>query len=105
MAEADLSKIVNLIMENPGLIEQIKKLGASDGGNDASSSVEQSNAPDETTDTAPKLPTYEEKRQNTHSSKRKELLYAIKPYLSSERGKAIETMLSLADILDMMKTR
>jgi hypothetical protein len=28
MAETDLSKIVNLIMENPKLIEEIKNLGA-----------------------------------------------------------------------------
>ena len=33
MAEADLSKIVNLIMENPKLIEQIKNLASQNSEN------------------------------------------------------------------------
>lgn len=105
MAEADLSKIINLIMENPTLIEQIKGLAAK--SDEEKLTVAEENPPEvesKTDYTPPSAATYEE--ANTHPrSRRKNLLYAIKPYLSSERGKAIETMLSIADILDMIKTR
>lgn len=104
MAESDLSKIVNLIMENPALIEQIKQLGASsETANEAPAQKTIPEPPEESGGTQEGLATYQEKPQG--NSKRRELLYAIKPYLSNERGKAIETILSIADIIDMMKTR
>ena len=48
-------------------------------------------------------PTYahtEQKRSN-----RSQLLCAFKPYVSGERAKAIDSMLAIADILDMMRAR
>ena len=105
MADTDLSKIVSLIMENPTLIEEIKALAKK--GNDAPDEAisEAEREPDsETTFTPQAGATYEEKRSNGNS-RRKNLLYAIKPYVSDERSRAIETMISIADILDMMKTR
>ncbi len=99
MAEADISKIVGLIMQNPDLIEQIKNLAGSEseksevspseeGGEEVSVPIE---AP------APK--------EVGTKSRRRELLSALKPYLSEERSHAIDAMMSISDILDMVKTR
>ena len=105
MAEADLSKIISLIMENPSLIEQIKALTVKEGNSPEEQSIETKNEPAEgVTYTPPEAATYEEKKPFGHS-RRKNLLYAIKPYVSGERSRAIETIVSIADILDMMKTR
>ena len=38
-----------------------------------------------------------------HRARRGELLRALKPYVSSERSKAIESMISITEILDMMR--
>ena len=102
MAEADLSKIVGLIMENPDLIEQIKGLSQKTESAEGEKEIEASESNSQNTDT-------EIVKANTEISdkrvRRKELLHALKAYVSEERGRAIESMLSIADILDMMKTR
>ena len=95
MAEQDLSKIINLIMENPDIIERIKNLGKDESADGKDEVI------------APPTDSGEEKEiaPQKKPSRRRELIYALKPYLSDERGRAIETMLSIADVLDMMKTR
>ena len=104
MAENDLSKIVGLIMENPQLMEEIRNI--TEAHNEASES-EKPKIEAESVTTEPKkanVPeraTYEPKRD----SKRTELLRALKPYLSEERGQAIESMLTIADILSVMRER
>ena len=105
MAEQDLSRIVSLIMENPDLIAQIKALGESNT---------------EEKETAPRATDIrsspEEKIEKTsigiekgsdgiEKKRRKELLCALKPYVSEKRSHAIDSMISIADILDMMKSR
>lgn len=90
MAEADLSKIVNLIMENPSLVEQISNLAK--GSEDKPPAEE----------TIAESPvTAELKEQNPRKLHRSQLIGAMKPYLSPERRKAVETMLSIMDILDI----
>ena len=99
MAEQDLSKIINLIMENPDIIERIKNLGKDENKEGESEFI----AP-----TEQKAGQKGEEKEITpppKHSRRRELIYALKPYLSDERGRAIETMLSITDVLDMMKTR
>ena len=44
-----------------------------------------------------------EEIKKAEGAPRKELLCALKPYVSSERAHAIDTMLSIIDVLDMMK--
>ncbi len=100
MAEADLSKIVGLIMENPELIKQIKGLADASG--------------ESTPETKAAEPTVKEAAAEKSEpvyinagrakSSRKDLLCALKPYVSSERAKAIDTMLSISDVLELMKT-
>ena len=105
MAETDLSKIVNLIMENPKLIEEIKNLGAGESKTEEEAKSEESaevkQAEEATSETAATVTSNE----STARIRRRELLSALKPYVSEGRGKAIDSMMSIADILDMMRTK
>lgn len=102
----DLSKVIGLIMENPALIEQISSLARQ-------SSTEQKieEPPKATEEVAVLKEDTEPKAEPTYSpiisqrNNRAQLLGALKPYVSKERAKAIDSMISIADILDMMKAR
>ena len=96
----DLSKVVNLIMENPHLIEEISKLAKS-----GTASEEKAEASEETAPEQPPPPSATYVSGDTVGSRRSELLSAMKPYLSKERAKAIDSMITIADILGMMKGR
>lgn len=100
MAEPDLSKIVNLIMENPEIIEQIKKLGEEKG--EIKEEPETSEAENPKEDTEAVKVSYGIS-ENPNKMRRKDLFSALKPYVSEERGRAMDTMMSIADILDMMR--
>ena len=101
MAEADLSKIVNIIMENPSLVEEIRSLAAKDTSGETEGTREVSQ--EEVGEAAPAPPTYDKGDGRAARQRRATLLSALKPYISPERGKAIETMIGLADALDLMK--
>lgn len=104
MAETDLSKIVNLIMENPKLIEEIKNLGAKENATESegvSITPEEEVPPQKEAE----APASAELKENVNRLRRKDLLSALKPYVSEERSKAIDSMMSIADILDMMRTK
>ena len=101
----DISKVVGIIMQNPQLIEQIASLAK--GQNEvaeAKPTVEEtieSKADSEpvSADITTSTPVISERLN------RAQLLGALKPYVSKERAKAIDSMISIADILDMMRTR
>lgn len=97
MGEADLSKIVGLIMENPSLIAEIKALA--EGGE---KEVEK---PSEVKAAEPAVEAVSLSGAPPARSKRRELLSALKPYLSEERCKAVDQMISLGEILDMMRNK
>ena len=107
----DISKIISVIMQNPGLIEEIKNLsGASieqkntelpDTAMPTESSGEISESISAPASTVPQQHT----QANTKRSNRQKLLTAFKPYVSGERSRAIDSMLSIADIIDAMKAR
>ncbi len=101
----DIGRIVGLIMENPALIEQISNLARSTEKTDEvikdpeqTAAVEEANTPV----AAPEPATY---NQHSDSYNRQRLLGALKPYVSEERAKAIDSMISIAEILDMMRAR
>ena len=94
----DISRIISVLMENPELIEQISALAA------------------EKKEEAPTPAPPEEERTETVSasakpeassihSRREQLLSALKPYLSDERQKAIDSMMTFADILDAVRRK
>jgi hypothetical protein len=105
MADNDLGKIVNLIMQNPELIEQIKRLGEKDADSENASEYVSVDKKGE-----PSVPREESvatvgTEKTGERSRRRELLCALKPYVSEQRGRAIDSMMSIADILDVMRTK
>ena len=91
-------------MENPDIIAKIKELAADSSEKDGSASVNSQ----VTEEAAPVVnPTSDENSYSKLQSKkrRRELLTALKPYVKSERAKAIDTMLSVIDVIDVMKER
>ena len=100
----DISKVIGIIMENPALIEQISNLAKQH----KESPTEQEQA-EETAEAVQQkdvpviAPTYSSNMQSRGN--RAQLLGALKPYVSEERAKAIDSMISIADILEMMRAR
>ena len=92
MSQPDISKIVGLIMENPSLIEEIRALAGE----------ENESKEEAKTESAAFVPPPE---KSGSASKRRELLGALKPYLSEERSRAVDKMLSFTDILEMMRSK
>ena len=104
----DISKIIGIIMENPDIIEKIKSLA------DENSESQPAEANAEALPSAKKETKEVSEAVNAESAtygktqakkRRRELLSALKPYVRSERAKAIDTMLSVIDVLDVMKVR
>ena len=89
----DVSKIVELIMQNPDIIDRIKALK---NESEAGGKVDTTENPKPAADTS----VLHKKRC---PSKRSALLCALKPYLSEKRGKAIDTILSVIEVLDLIK--
>ena len=110
-ATPDISKVISVIMENPKLIEEIQSLVKSSGKRDEEV-VEEEAVTDKpvieetksdsvvTTSSTPTASPVFSLRQN-----RAKLLSALKPYVSTERAKALDSFMSIADILDMMRAR
>ena len=101
----DIGRVVQLIMENPQLIAQISNLAKQNDLQKTDEPAEEAEKAEEAVQTGAQStqPTYahtEQKRSN-----RSQLLCAFKPYVSGERAKAIDSMLAIADILDMMRAR
>ncbi len=115
----DLSGIVNLILSNPKLIEEIREMA--NRKNDAS---DMTTAAPQTPDT----PLAERAAESTddsaekgddgasestavfaagakaHRESRARLFSALKPYLSEERRRAVDSMQQIADLIDVFKS-
>ena len=99
----DIGKLIQMIMSNPTLVEEISKLGSSGGKKDESEPLIEATASEPvqvSTSAEPVIAPLSPGR-----AKRTQLLGALKPYVSTERAKAIDSMISVAEILDMMKAR
>ena len=111
MAEADLSKIVNIILENPKLVEEIRNTVAKSEVEDKTSEPRDIIASEEETahnesEAQASVPVFEENTyKDSRSKRRNDLLRAMRPYVSEERGKAIESMITIADILFAIKEK
>ena len=105
MADSDLSRIVNLIMENPALIEQIKELANGTGGDETKDKIP-NNSDHALIDSAEAQEDYVQTGAlASPRDRRRELLCALKPYVSEKRSHAIDSMLSIVDILDVMRSK
>ncbi len=99
----DISKVVNLIMENPELIASIKSILGKEKA-EAAESNDESEAAEKEAKEAEVIATVAEPEPKTDTrGRRNALLRALKPYVSGERAKAIDTMMSLADVMDIIK--
>ena len=94
----DISRIISVLMENPELIEQISALAAE------KKEEEPTPAPPEEERTETVSASAKPEASSIHS-RREQLLSALKPYLSDERQKAIDSMMTIADIFDMMREK
>lgn len=102
----DIGKVIGLIMENPELVEQIsslaKQIPASKDETEEEIEIKSDTSQENTDTVTTNLPTYPAPQAKTN---RAQLLCALKPYVSKDRARAIDSMISIADILDMMKGR
>lgn len=98
----ELSKIVNLIMENPSLVAEISALAKGEVKDDASVSAESTSAAEphpeeaEAVSAAPSV---------SKQERRAQLLAAMKPYLSEERSRTIDTMMSIIGVIGSVRGR
>ena len=104
MAEGnDLGRIVSLIMENPKLIEEISNLGKKNDTQRETAEQTESAEPTQSTVQSSERKSTEQKKAGNRN--RSQLLGALKPYVSTERAQAIDSMLTIVEILDAMKGR
>ena len=92
----DISRIISVLMENPELIDQISALVNEAPAEEPPNEPEQTAVAVEASTT----PVYE----GIHG-RREHLLSALKPYLSEERQRAIDSMITFADILDAVRRK
>lgn len=97
----DISKIISVLMENPDIIERISSLMKSEGKEsaDGAAPVSKDVAVPESEIKASTEPTPD----NSRTRRRSQLLHALKPYVKSERAQAIDSVIAIADIIDMMR--
>ena len=93
----DISKIISIIMENPDILERISSLAR---GTEAEAAAP-TEADTERPASAISAPTVASESKN----RRSQLLYAIKPYVRQSRREAIDTVIAIADIVDMMRRK
>ena len=103
----DLNRVIGAIMENPQLIEQISGLmkQKKDSQQEQKSSSLESEADIKINDDKSAPVTSASSSFLPQRGNRAQLLGALKPYVSEERAKAIDSVISIADILDMMRAR
>ena len=98
----ELSRIISLIMENPEIVGQISALVKKD-----TEAQKEDYDAKESTEEVIAEPKEEERAIPASvmpkNAKRNQLLGAMKPYLSQERSRAIDSMMSIAEILEMMR--
>ena len=95
----DISRAISVIMENPEIVEKISSLMKSGDEKATEAAVSEKN------DSAA-APAYRESFvPDEKRLRRSQLLGALKPYVKKERADAIDSVIAIADILDMMRRR
>ena len=101
----DLGAVLNVLGEHPELIGKIRALLAGENTEPRSADALPDPPPDAEGETvaAATVPIGAVGRLMT--ARREHLLFALKPYLSSERAQAIDTAVNLARILDTIRIK
>ena len=112
MSGIDISRIIELIADNPQIAQAFRSIAESSIGKSCETSEPTSQKVEDAVDSI--QPTFAENSENTrpHKSdssvrekKRQDLLCAIKPYVSEHRATAIDTVISLFDIINLLSVR
>ncbi len=93
----DLSRVISMIMSNPRLVEEISEMAKGEMPQDAETPKSQ----EDTEKTEPASIEIKVPRVGRRHEQRAKLLGAMKAYLSPERARAVDTMMSILDILEM----
>lgn len=109
----DISRIMELIAEHPEIIASIKSIAEGTGAveNNRTEPPEDKTDAKETEGSAvtvsaePEITDAVKGNGGHREKKRHDLLCAIKPYVSAHRGTAIDTVLSLLDIINLLSVR
>lgn len=104
--ERDISRIVSALTEKPELLSAVMRIidaGGAESDAERSAAEAAVSAADGAEPVSASAALSE--GQEDFGGGRRKLLGALKPYLSEGRARAIDTMMSLSDILYMMKTR
>ena len=98
----DLSRIINLILQNPALIEQIEMLARQD--REAKDiQIAEPKAREEDAPKADSVPaSAAPPAQDGKREKRTRLLSALRPYVSERRSKTLDTLIGAMDIFDII---
>lgn len=91
----DLSGIINLIMQNPALIEQISALAKQKPEVEADITEEEAVGEEQ-------IAVNDVRPTPSQKSNRRDLINAMKPYLSENRQIAIDSMSSILDVIDVV---
>lgn len=100
----DLSRVVNLIMQNPELISKISEL-ASTGSSEQTESEEAAPPLPDATSPEQSEPVSAPVHEESKHERRSRLLSAMKPYLSAERSRTVDTMLTVIEMVDSIRRR
>jgi hypothetical protein len=106
----NISDVINVIMQNPEMLGMIKNLVS---GNQQEK-TEEASVVGENSDLAPEtaseeaaptaiLPSEGISAPDQKSERRRQLLSALKPYLSPTRARAIDSMLGFTEIFDVIR--
>lgn len=101
----DLSKLVGLIMQNPELISQISALAKSESTQNIVADTDGSEVVSESSASESRSESESTSTSGSIRSHRQELLHAMKPYLSEQRRAAIDSMISISEIIDMVRKK
>ena len=100
MDTPDIGSIVSMIMSNPALVEQIAGMAKSRENEEPK--AEQITITPETEATEENAAPHHGGERRLHRVK---LANAMKPYLSEGRRRAIDAMMSIADIIDLTREK
>ena len=92
----DISRVISVIMENPEIIEKISALM-----NSEKREAEPQSEPSPESEAQAVSAAITQKPAS--SAKRTRLLTALKPYVKGKRAEAIDSVIAIADIIDMMR--
>lgn len=101
----DISRVIGLIMENPQIVEQISNLARSSEAPAPKEDIKEEKNEDKQADSRLTQAAFSPAHAPLSGGERTQLLSALKPYLSEERARAIDSMISIAGIINMMKAR